>query len=187
MSSTESLTKLAPRQFALLNAALSGAALAFLVWLIYFHEGQPSGAGSRLLPALSALFNACAAILLAFGLRAIRRGERRRHQQLMMGAFGASALFLINYIYYHSTAGDTPFPGQGLIRPVYFFILITHIVLSAIVLPMIFTSFYLALSDRLPAHRRFSRWTWAGWMYVSVTGVLIFFLLHVIDWSSAGA
>ncbi len=182
MNSTQPLGKMAPRQFAILNAVLSSTALAFLVWLIYFHEGTGAAAGSKLLPALSALFNATAATLLVFGLRAIKRGQRQLHQKLMMGALGASALFLINYVYYHSTAGDTPFEGQGLFRPIYFFVLISHIVLSAVVLPMILTSVYLGLTDRLSAHKRFSRFTWAGWMYVSVTGVLIFLLLHVMQW-----
>ena len=76
----------------------------------------------------------------------------------------------------------TAYQGQGAVRCLYFFILITHIVLSICVLPMILTSLYLALSNRLATHRRFSRWTWAGWMYVSVSGVSVYFMLHVVRW-----
>jgi putative membrane protein len=102
--------------------------------------------------------------------------------QLMAAAFASSALFLTNYIYYHFSHGDTHFAGQGTIRPIYFAILISHVLCSVVTFPMILTSFYLGLSDRIETHRRVSRWTWAGWMYVSVTGVAVYFILHVIRW-----
>jgi putative membrane protein len=102
--------------------------------------------------------------------------------QLMFVAFASSALFLVNYIYYHFSHGDTHFVGQGVVRPIYFTILISHVLLSVVTFPMILTSFYLGLSDRIEIHRRLSRWTWAGWMYVSTTGVAVYFMLHVIRW-----
>jgi putative membrane protein len=178
-SSPSSLT---PGRFAAINAVITCAALGFLVWLVYFHD-EPAAGGSTQLPALNACFNAIAASLLVAGRRAIARGERRLHQQLMLAALAASALFLVNYIYYHYGYGDTKFAGQGLVRPVYFVILISHIGLSAIVFPAILTSVYLALSDRIAQHKRVARWTWAGWMYVSVTGIVVWLMLHVIDWS----
>ena len=97
-------------------------------------------------------------------------------------AFASSALFLVNYIYYHFSHGDTRFEGQGVARPIYFALLISHVLLSVLTFPMILTSFYLGLSNRLLMHRRLSRWTWAGWMYVSITGVGVYFMLHVIRW-----
>lgn len=181
MDSTEKI-RISPGRFAVLNGVLCTAAIGFLIWLIYFHEGAGSG-GSKLQPMLSAIFNSASATLLAVGLWAIRRGRRVLHQQLMISAFLVSTLFLVNYVYYHYVAGDTHFLGTGMIRPVYFFILISHIVLSVVILPMILTSLYLALTNRIALHKKFSRFTWAGWMYVSVTGVIVYFMLHVMDWS----
>ena len=180
MASTDPV-QISPGRFALINGVVSTAAISFLVWLIYFHEGSASPGDSRL-PAFNALFNSISAVLLVAGLRAIKSGKRALHKQLMLSALVFSTLFLINYIYYHYSQGDTLFQGQGAIRPVYFALLISHIVLSIVVLPMILTSLYLALSGRFASHKRLSRWTWAGWMYVSVTGVLVYLMLHVIDW-----
>ena len=181
MTSTDPV-QLSPGRFALINAIVCSGAVGFLVWLIYFHEGASGGGDSRL-PAFNALFNSISALLLVAGLRAIKSGKRALHKQLMLSALVFSTLFLVNYIYYHYSQGDTPFQGQGAIRPVYFFLLISHIVLSIVALPMILTSVYLALSGRFALHKRVSRWTWAGWMYVSVTGVLVYLMLHVIDWA----
>ena len=103
--------------------------------------------------------------------------------QLMLAAFAASALFLANYVHYHLSHGDTHFAGQGGVRTLYFTLLISHIGLSMLTFPMILTSIYLGLSGRLKAHRRLSRWTWAGWIYVSVTGVVVYLMLHVLDWA----
>jgi putative membrane protein len=111
------------------------------------------------------------------GLWAIRQRKRTLHMQLMFAAFASSTLFLVNYIYYHFSHGDTHFAGQGVVRPIYFAVLISHVLLSMVTFPMILN---LGLSNRLVTHRRLSRWTWAAWMYVSVTGVVVYFMLHVI-------
>ena len=174
---------LTPRQFAVANTVITVAALGFLVWLVYIHEGSGHQGASTRLPAFNALFNAIAATLLVAGRWAIRAGRRKLHQQLMLSALGASALFLINYISYHYGYGDTRFVGEGAIRPVYFAILVSHIALSAVVFPAILTSVYLAVTDRIAAHKRLAVWTWAGWMYVSITGIVIWLMLHVITWS----
>lgn len=158
---------------------ISGLAFAFLIWLIYFKGG--SDYSSNLissLPALNALLNSTSAVLLIFGYRAIRKGEYLRHMRFNLTAFFTSTLFLISYVIYHNFHGSTPFPGEGLIRPVYFFILITHIILSALVVPMILTSFYLAFSENITLHRKVSKVTLPVWLYVSVTGVLIFLILN---------
>jgi len=99
----------------------------------------------------------------------------------MLAAVGSSALFFVSYVIYHSFQGDTKFLATGVIRPLYFFILISHIVLSVIVVPMILTSLYLSFSGRMAAHKRVSRWTLPIWLYVSVTGVLIFLLLKLFN------
>jgi putative membrane protein len=96
----------------------------------------------------------------------------------MLGALASSALFLVSYIVYHSVHGDSKFQGQGAIRPFYFVILVSHIVLSALVLPLIFTSFFYSLSGRFPQHRRVARLALPVWLYVSVTGVLVFVMLR---------
>ncbi len=173
---------LTPKQFAATNAIVTLAAMSFLVWVIYFHEEGGSASRAASLPLINAILNATSAVLISLGLWAIKQRKRTLHMQLMIAAFASSVLFLVNYIYYHFSHGDTHFTGQGIIRPIYFAILISHVLCSMVTFPMILTSFYLGLSNRLLTHRRLSRWTWAGWMYVSVTGVSVYFMLHVIRW-----
>jgi putative membrane protein len=160
--------------------AVSLAAIAFLFWLIYFREGAGTTDPNAVtfLPAVNASLNALSATCLVLGYRAIRRGARDVHQRFMQGAFAFSSLFLVSYIVYHSLHGDTPFPGQGAIRPVYFFILISHIVLSVVALPLVLSTFYLSWSGQLVRHKKLARWTLPLWLYVSVTGVVIFALLR---------
>ncbi|MDX1672672.1 MAG: DUF420 domain-containing protein [Balneolaceae bacterium] len=158
---------------------ISGIAFAFLIWLIYYKGG--SDYSSNLitsLPALNALLNSASTVLILLGYRAIRKGRFRVHMKYMSTAFITSSMFLISYVFYHNFHGSTPFTGEGWIRPVYFFILVSHIILSAFVVPMILTSFYLALSGKISTHRKFSKFTLPVWLYVSVTGVCIFFMLR---------
>ncbi len=108
----------------------------------------------------------------------IRRGNRVIHQRFMLTATMFSALFLVSYITYHFFHGDTLFPGHGLVRHVYFFILITHIGLSMIALPLILATLWYSLRGRFQFHRRIARWTFPIWLYVSVTGVVVYFFLR---------
>ncbi|MCG8459997.1 MAG: DUF420 domain-containing protein [Holophagales bacterium] len=157
---------------------LSAAIAAFLVWWIYFKTTATSEAAwIRLLPATNATFNTLAALCLSLGFLAIRRKKRKAHIRFMLSAVVFSALFLVSYLVYHHYHGDTPFPGQGWIRPTYFAILISHIVLSVVMLPMILSTLFFAGTGRFAKHRRIARWTLPIWLYVSVTGVAIFFLL----------
>ena len=163
-------------------AAVSCAAVAFLFWLIYFRSAAGhSSAVVAALPALNASLNGLSAVFLISGYRAVRRRQYARHIAFMLAAVGSSALFFVSYVIYHSFQGDTKFLATGVIRPLYFFILISHIVLSVIVVPMILTSLYLSFSGRMAAHKRVSRWTLPIWLYVSVTGVLIFLLLKLFN------
>ncbi len=173
---------LTPKQFGISNALLTLAAMSFLVWIVYFHEGDGSTSRAAQLPLINAILNATSAVLISVGRWAIRQRRRTLHMRLMLAAFASSALFLVNYIYYHFSHGDTQFAGQGVVRPIYFSVLISHVLLSVVTFPMILTSLYLGLSNRLLTHRRLSKWTWAGWMYVSVTGVSVYLMLHVIRW-----
>ncbi len=158
--------------------AVSAAAFGFLVWLIYFKTPAGSSISAYdALPAVNAILNGLSACCLTAGYLAIRAKRRRVHMTLMIAAFVFSALFLVSYIAYHNVHGDTKFLGEGAIRPVYFSILISHIGVTVFALPMIFTTFFFAYRLRFDAHRRLARITLPLWLYVSVTGVAIYFLL----------
>ena len=173
------LRGVAPKKGVAIILGISAAALALLLVVIYGHgRAAEAPAWVGWLPALNAALNGTSAVLLVLAWMAVKKREVARHARLMLGALGSSALFLVSYIVYHSVHGDSRFPGEGLVRPIYFFVLVTHIVLSAVVLPLIFSSFFFSLSGRFPIHRKVSRFTLPVWLYVSVTGVLVFALLR---------
>ncbi len=130
------------------------------------------------LPALNACLNSISAVLLAAGYYFIRRKDVARHRLAMTSAFVTSCLFLTSYLIYHYYVGSVPFTKQGWIRPVYFTILITHIVLAAAIVPLALITLYRAWREQFDRHRRIARWTWPIWMYVSVTGVAIYWMLY---------
>lgn len=158
--------------------ALSAGIAGFLVWLIYFKGRIASPGWVSYLPGADAAFNSLSAACLILGYINIRRGKRLVHMRFMLSATVFSALFLLSYITYHYFHGDTKFPGHGWIRPVYFFILITHIGLSMTALPLILATLWYALRSQFRFHRRIARWTFPIWLYVSVTGVIVYFVLH---------
>jgi len=157
---------------------VSAAAVLFLLWLLYVHHA-PQAFASRLLflPALNALLNGLSAIALLIGFYFIRHRQVRQHRASMMTAFVFSSLFLVSYIANHALHGDMIFPGHGTVRTVYLSILTSHILLSVVVLPMILTTFYFSLSGRIPQHKRIARFTFPIWLYVSVTGVVVYAML----------
>lgn len=158
---------------------VSVVAFLFLIYLIYFNDSAGAlNTWVQQLPALNAFLNSISTLLILSGYVAIRKKKYKVHMKFMLTAFITSSLFLISYLVYHHYAGDTPFPGQGWIRPVYFTILISHIILSAFVVPLVLTSYYFAFSGKFKTHRKVSKWTFPIWLYVSVTGVVIFFLLN---------
>ena len=132
------------------------------------------------LPALNATLNGIAAILLVTGYLFIKQGRRRQHQWCMLGALTTSALFLVSYVTYHLHAGSRPFPGQGPIRVVYFAILITHVILAAVIVPLALLTALRGLRSQFDKHVRIARWTFPVWVYVSVTGVVIYLMLYKI-------
>lgn len=170
------------RTFYVFNAVLSTVALAVIAWLLMARRAE-SGADLRFLPPLNAALNGLAATLLSLGWVAIRRGQRRVHQYLMVSAFAASGLFLVGYLTYHYVHGDSRFGGEGLLRGVYLAILASHVLLSMVLVPMAFTVLYLAARGRFARHLRLARWTLPIWLYVSVTGVLIWFMLHGLGYA----
>jgi putative membrane protein len=162
---------------------ISAAVFGFLVWLIYLKPA--AGYTSRVigaLPAVNACLNALSTGFLVAGYVEIRHRRYSRHMTLMFAALASSTLFLICYVIYHNFHGDTKFINPNrIIRPVYFFILITHIVLSGVAVPLILTSFYLSLAGKYALHRRVSRFTFPIWLYVSITGVLVFAMLKLAN------
>lgn len=128
------------------------------------------------LPKVNATINFLVSCFLLMGLYFIKNDDKKKHQKAMLTAFGLSSLFLISYVVYHFLSESAKFGGEGFIRPIYFFILITHIVLAAVVLPFILFSFYFSLTNQLEKHKKLSRVTWPLWFYVSVTGVLVYLL-----------
>jgi len=130
------------------------------------------------LPTLNASLNGLAALLLACGYVMIRRGRVNAHRAFMIAAFTTSALFLVSYVVYHAGAGSKPFEGQGAVRLVYFAILVSHVVLAAAILPLAIVTLARALRGRFDRHAAIARWTLPIWLYVSVTGVVVYVMLY---------
>jgi len=157
---------------------ISAVASLFLAWLVYVHAPiDAAGAHLTFLPALNAVLNTFCTVALLVGYRYIRHGNLLAHRNSMFTAFFFSSLFLVAYITNHALHGDMRFAGQGPIRPVYFSLLISHIFLSVVALPMILVTFFLSLTGRFPLHRKVARYTFPIWLYVSVTGVVVYAML----------
>jgi len=133
------------------------------------------------LPTLNAALNAASAVLLATGWILVRRGHREAHKAAMLAALCCSALFLASYLTYHAQVGSVRFTGQGPIRTVYFAILISHTVLATVIVPLVLLTVTRALRGRFAAHRAVARWTLPLWAYVSVTGVVVYWMLYRLD------
>lgn len=159
--------------------ALSLTVVLVVGWLLLGHApGQGGRADVAALPALNALLNGTSAILLTAGWILIRRRRIAAHRACMLGAFSVSVLFLVSYVTYHALAGSRPFGGQGWVRALYFAVLVPHIVLAAAMVPFVLTTLYRALAGDFVRHARLARWTLPVWLYVSVTGVLVYWLLY---------
>jgi uncharacterized membrane protein YozB (DUF420 family) len=137
----------------------------------------------RDLPTLNAALNATSAALLVLGWFLIRAGRREAHRKTMTAALTCSALFLVSYLAYHAQVGSVRFTGTGAARTVYFAILLTHTVLAASVAPLAVTVFVLARKGRFATHRKLARWTLPVWLYVSVTGVVVYLMLYRTAWN----
>lgn len=131
-----------------------------------------------ILPTVNAILNAISGVFLLSGYVLIKRRQITAHRNAMLGAFGSSTVFLISYVIYHAQAGSRPFTGQGPIRYVYFAILITHVILAAAILPMAIMTLSRGLRGRYADHKRIAKKTFPAWMYVSVTGVVVYLMLY---------
>lgn len=138
---------------------------------------------ATVLPHVTAALNALTMLFLLVGFFHIRNGNRDAHRAAMIAAVASSALFLAFYLLYHFTAPIFVFRGQGAIRPVYYFMLVTHVVLAAAVTPMVLLTLARALRGRFEPHRGMARWTLPVWLYVSVTGIAVYVMLYQIEWA----
>jgi uncharacterized membrane protein YozB (DUF420 family) len=134
----------------------------------------------RDLPTLNAALNASSAVLLVLGYRLIRRRRIAAHRACMLAAFGVSIIFLTSYLIYHAQVGSVRFSGTGWVRSLYLSILITHTILAALVPPLAVVTLHRALRERFDRHRRIARWTFPVWLYVSVTGVIVYVMLYQV-------
>jgi putative membrane protein len=130
------------------------------------------------LPTLNAILNFTAAVLLGAGFYFIKQRRIEAHKRCMVAAMAVSVAFLTSYVIYHYHAGSVSFAGQGWIRPVYFFILITHVILAIVIVPMVLRTAWFAFDSRFDKHVRIARKTFPLWMYVSVTGVIVYLMLY---------
>jgi uncharacterized membrane protein YozB (DUF420 family) len=130
------------------------------------------------LPALNATLNSLSAVLLMTGYGFIRAGNQSAHRTSMLAACASSTLFLISYLVYHFHVGSVPFKGQGMIRAVYFTILISHTILATAVVPLAIITLLRGLQENFVKHRRIARWTFPIWLYVSLTGVIVYWMLY---------
>jgi uncharacterized membrane protein YozB (DUF420 family) len=133
---------------------------------------------SPLWPAINAAFNFTSAVCLLIGYRSIRRGDKERHKHFMLAAFSCSVIFLLSYLAYHFQVGSVKFAGQGAMRTLYLAILLSHTVLAVAVAPLALTTLSRALRGRFDAHRGIARVTFPVWIYVSITGVVVYFMLY---------
>ena len=166
------------RSYAIINGVVSVAALSLLSWILLLRSPESDPKALAFMPAVNAAFNSLSAAFVVLGLFAIRAKNIARHKRLMLSALASSALFLVGYLVYHYVHGDTPFPKENPLRTPYLLLLASHIILSVIAFPMILWTFSLALRGQYQQHRKFAKWTYPLWLYVSVTGVIVFLMLR---------
>jgi putative membrane protein len=165
-------------KYLVLIAVLSVAIPLVVAFLLFVPQtGKLGDVDVTFLPKLHALLNSLTAVALLVGYNFIKKGNIRYHRFSMVTAIVLSSFFLISYVTYHYQVAPTSYGGEGPLRTIYYFILITHIVLAAIIVPFVLLSVYFAISNQIERHRRISRWTFPLWLYVAVTGVLVYFLI----------
>ncbi len=165
------------RRFFVFNAVVSTAALALLAWLLLIRRGADGGLDLSFMPAINAGWNALSTVLLISAYVAIKQRKIDVHRHLMVAAFVSSSLFLVGYVAYHYVHGDTHY--EGAFRTPYLIILASHVLLSVAVVPMALSAFYFAWKKRFSTHKKITKILWPIWVYVSITGVVIWYMLHV--------
>jgi len=178
MSSAAVTSPRGDRPFWVINGVVSVVALSVLAYILLIRHGSGNREALSFMPAVNASFNGLAAILLVLAVVAIKQKRVARHQALMISAFASSAFFLVGYLAYHFVHGDTRYPGTGTGRTMYLLLLASHVILSIPVVPMCLAAFYFAFRRNFTTHKRITRFLFPIWLYVSVTGVVVFFLLR---------
>lgn len=166
------------KPFWIINGIVSTVALAILGYLLLLRQGSGQPGALSFMPAVNACFNALTAVLLVLAVVAIKNRKVLRHQTLMLSAFASSSFFLVGYLAYHYVHGDTKYPGTGAMRGVYLLVLASHVLLSIPVVPMCLAAFYFAFKKNFTTHKKLTKVLFPIWLYVSVTGVLVFFMLR---------
>lgn len=165
------------KQARLLILTVSFVVFAAVVILSRVKLGVDLGFDIHVFAKINAIINSAVSVLLVAGLMAVKQKKYIQHKNIMLGAIVLSVLFLVSYIAHHLLAGDTKFGGEGTIRLVYFIILITHIFLAAVILPFILFTAYRSLTGEYDKHKKLARYTWPLWLYVSVTGVIVYLMI----------
>ncbi|MCC9166131.1 DUF420 domain-containing protein [Pontibacter harenae] len=165
------------KKFLALIAVLS-VVIPVVVAVLFF---MPKIGGGKIdvsfLPPFYAFVNFLTALALVVGYRAVKKGNILRHRAAMLTAFGLSAIFLVSYVVYHMLGERTIYGGEGLLKYIYYFILVTHIVLAVVIVPLVLLSVYFGITNQLVRHRKVSRWTYPIWLYVAVTGVVVYLMI----------
>ena len=148
-----------------------------VVTALVFVKIPVEGINLLFFPKFHAALNSITSALLITGFLSIKRKNITAHKACMLVAIGMSVLFLLSYVFYHAISEPTKYGGEGMMRPLYFFILLTHIVLAAGILPAVLLTVYRALTNQIPAHKKIARWTFPVWLYVAVTGVVVYLMM----------
>ena len=165
------------RGFMTLIAVLSVAIPVVVALLFFIPKEGNNNVDVSFLPPFYAFINFLTAVVLIIGYVGVKNGSVKIHRAAMLTAFGLSAIFLVSYVVYHTFGQRTIYGGEGLLKSIYYFILITHIILAIIIVPLVLLSVYYGITNQLVRHRRISRWTFPIWLYVAVTGVLVYLLI----------
>lgn len=165
------------KQFLTVIAILSVVIPIVVALLFYMPKEGQSDIDVSFLPTLHAILNSLTAVALLVGYYSVKNHNTRAHRAAMLTAFGLSAIFLVSYVTYHFLGERTIYGGEGLFKIIYYFILLTHIVLAVVIVPLALLSVYFGITNQLSRHRRISRWTFPIWLYVAVTGVLVYLMI----------
>ncbi|WP_266204462.1 DUF420 domain-containing protein [Pontibacter kalidii] len=171
------LTSAHDRKFLTLIAVLSVIIPVVVALLFFMPKSGAADVDVSYLPGFHATLNSLTAVTLVIGYVNVRRGNTRAHRTAMLVAFGLSAIFLVSYVTYHFLGQRTIYGGEGLLKYIYYFILLTHIVLAVVIVPLVLLSVYFGITNQLRRHRRISKWTFPVWLYVAITGVLVYLLI----------
>ena len=164
--------------YLLIIGVLSVAIPVVVAFLLFLPQtGKLGDLDVSFLPHLNAVLNTATAISLLIGLYFVKQGQVIYHRTAMLSAVGLSSLFLVSYVIYHYQAPHTKFGGEGIIRHIYYFILVTHIILAAIIVPLVLLSIYYAFSEQISKHKRLVKWAYPAWLYVAVSGVVVYLMI----------